>query len=90
MAGQELLGRGDEKMLFLMLISMAFASDDEDGKVVYKSKTEIDFEDLEIEGALQKPQSALVLERKKANFNPLIKLRISWEEEIAQSVDEIK
>lgn len=90
MVGQELLDRGDKKMLFLMLISMAFAGHDEDGKVVYKSKTEIDFEDLEIEGALQKPQSALVLERKKANFNPLIKLRISWEEEIAQSVDEIK
>lgn len=78
-------------MLFLfMMIKLAFAADDEEGRVVYKSKTEIDFEDLEIEGALQKPQSALVLERKKANFNPLIKLRTSWTEEISDSVDEIK
>jgi len=77
-------------MLFLVLINLAFAADDEEGRVVYKSKTEIDFEDLEIEGALQKPQSALVLERKKANFNPLIKLRTSWTEEISDSVDEIK
>lgn len=69
--------------------SQAQAADDEE-KVVYKSKTEIDFEDLEIEGVLQKPQSALVLERKKANFNPLIKLRTDWNDQIQESVDEIK
>ena len=45
---------------------------------------------LEIEGILQKPQSALVLERKKANFNPLIKLRTDWQDAMEQSVDEIK
>ena len=60
-------------MILLLLVSMALASDDverdaDGNRVVYKSKTEIDFEDLEIEGILQKPQSALVLERKKANF----------------------
>ena len=85
--------------LFLVIIMMltrgALAGDrverDENGdRVVYKSKTEIDFEDLEIEGVLQKPQSALVLERKKANFNPLIKLRTDWRDAIEESVDEIK
>lgn len=82
-------------MLLLLLAGIAWAGDDierdDDGKkVVYRSQTEIDFDDLEIEGVLQKPQSALVLERKKANFNPLIKLRTDWSEEITQSVDEIK
>lgn len=82
-------------MFLLLLVGLAWAGDDiewdDDGKrVVYKSKTEIDFEDLEIEGVLQKPQSALVLERKKANFNPLIKLRTDWKDEMDQSVDEIK
>lgn len=80
-------------MLFLiMFTSLAFAGDEEseDRNVIYKQKTEIDFEDLEIEGILQKPQSALVLERKKANFNPLIKLRTDWKDEMEQSVDEIK
>jgi len=76
----------------LLLATLAFAGDDEteDRKVVYKQKTEIDFEGLEVEGVLQKPQSALVLERKKASFNPLIKLRTDWKEEMDQSVDEIK
>ena len=84
------------KALILSLIFLpphsAHAEDDEesDKRVVYKSKTEIDFEGLEIEGILQKPQSALVLERKKANFNPLIKLRTDWNAEIDQSVDEVK
>jgi len=74
----------------LLLASIARGADDEDSKVVYKSKTEIDFEDLEIEGVLQKPQSALILDRKKASFNPLIKIRVDWKDEIEQSVDEIK
>lgn len=76
-------------IFWLMVAALAHAGDDEQ-KVVYKSKTEIDFEDLEIEGILQKPQSSLVLERKKANFNPLIKLRANFNEEIDQSVNEIK
>jgi hypothetical protein len=82
-----------KKILAVVAISLvgsrAWAGED-DEKVVYKSKTEIDFEDLEIEGILQKPQSALVLERKKANFNPLIKLRTDWNDAIQESVDEIK
>ena len=82
-------------MILLLLATMAHAGDnielDENGrKVVYKAATSIDFEDLEIEGVLQKPQSALVLERKKASFNPLIKLRTDWKDEMDQSVDEIK
>lgn len=81
--------------LLLLLVGFAQAADDvernEKGeRVVYKNKTEIDFEDLEIEGVLQKPQSALVLERKKAQFNPLIQLRLNFNPEIDQSVDDIK
>lgn len=81
--------------LLLLLVSFAQASDDvernEKGeRVVYKNKTEIDFEDLEIEGVLQKPQSALVLERKKAQFNPLIQLRTNFNAEMQESVDDIK
>jgi len=80
-------------LLAMMLLSKpVHATDDEGGgqKVVYKDKTEIDFEELEIEGILQKPQSALVLERKQASFNPLVKLRTDWNTEINQSVNEIK
>lgn len=77
-------------MSLALLSGHASAADDAEERVVYKQKTEIDFEDLEIEGILQKPQSALVLERKKANFNPLIKLRTDWADAMEQSVDEVK
>ena len=59
-------------------------------KVSYKQKTEIDFEGLDVSGELVKPQSALVLDRKKASFNPLIKLREDFNQEMEQSVDEVK
>jgi hypothetical protein len=72
-----------------MLSSTALAQED-DRKVVYKQKTEIDFEGLEVAGELVKPQGALLLDRKRANFNPLIRLRTDFNEEMAQSVDEIK
>lgn len=70
----------------------AFAQDEDPGdrKVTYKTKTEIDFEGLDVSGELVKPSSALVLDRKKAQFNPLIKLRTDFNAEMEQSVDEVK
>ena len=69
----------------------AFAQDDEgEPKVVYKERTEIDFEGVEVAGELVKPQGALLLDRKRANFNPLIKLRTDFDDEMEKSVDEVK
>lgn len=87
---------------FLSLVSLlalspaAFAQDDEGGgddadrKVKYKEKTEIDFEGLDVNGELVKPQGSLLSERKRASFNPLIRLRTDFNQEMAESVDEIK
>lgn len=72
--------------------STALAQDDDgdDRKVIYKQKTEIDFEGLDVTGELVKPQGALLLDRKRANFNPLIRLRTDFNVEMSESVDEIK
>ena len=43
--------------------------------VIYKEKTEIDFEAVDIEGQLRKPQGLLMQERAKAEFSPMIELR---------------
>jgi len=76
--------------MFLMLImNLAFAQD-EDRTVTYKKKTEIDFEGVDISGELVKPQGALLLDRKRASFNPLIKLRADFNPEMSASVTEIK
>ena len=77
-------------IIILSLLSTSAFAQDGDRKVVYKQKTEIDFEALNIDGELVKPQGALLLDRKKGSFNPLIKLRQDFNTEIEQSVDLIK
>jgi hypothetical protein len=79
-------------LLSISRISLAWADDEEvtDRKVTYRQKTEIDFEGLEVEGEIVKPSSALVLERKKADFNPLVKIRSDWTDLIDESIDEAK
>ena len=73
----------------LALPTFAFAQDEE-RTVKYKERTEIDFEGLDVSGELVKPQGALLLDRKRASFNPLIRLRTDFNQEMAESVDEIK
>ena len=79
-------------LLAILLFAPAHAGDEEEESrdVVYKQRTEIDFEGVEIQGQLVKPQGALVLDRKRASFNPLIKLRTDFDDEMNKSVDEIK
>lgn len=68
----------------------AFAQDDADRAVKYKERTEIDFEGVDVQGELVKPQGQLLLDRRKASFNPLIRLREDFNNEMKQSVDEVK
>ena len=72
----------------LMFATPALAQDDR--QVKYKERTEIDFEGVDVQGELVKPQGQLLLDRRKANFNPLIRLREDFNNEMKQSVDEVK
>ena len=66
------------------------ADDDSSRNVKYKARTEIDFEGVDVSGELVKPSGSLLLDRRKANFNPLIQLRMDFAQEMSQSVIEIK
>ena len=81
-------------VLFLMFSATVMADEPEEStlerRVVYKQRTEIDFEGIEIEGALVRPQGALILDRTAGSFNPLIRLRIDFEPELNNSVNYIK
>ena len=72
----------------LLLIGL-FAQADEP-KVVYKEKTEIDFEAVDIEGRNKKPRQTLITETNRVIFNSLINLRTEWVHEMEQSVNDIK
>ena len=80
------------KYLVLFLLSgIAYADETEkEPKVIYKERTEIDFEGVEVAGELVKPQGSLVLDRKRAQFNSMVKLRTNFDDEIDYSVDGIK
>ena len=80
------------KYLILFLLSgAAYANEDEpQPQVVYKQKTEIDFEGVEVDGSLVKPQGSLVLERKRAQFNSMVWIRANFDDEMEKTIQEIK
>ena len=74
-------------MFLYLLVGTLLA---QDKKIEYQKRTEIDFEALDIEGEMVKPQGSLLIERQKTKFNPLIELRTDWNHEMNNSVREIK
>jgi len=75
-------------MFIVILTSLAFSQ--EERSVTYQKETQIDFEALDIEGELIKPQGLIIQERVRAQFNPLIPLRTDWNTEMSDSVKHIK
>jgi hypothetical protein len=73
-------------MILLLLTLTSLADED----VTYKQRTEIDFEGVELSGELVKPQGSLILERRAAAFNPLIRIRKDFNVEIKESINNIK
>tara|TARA_Y100000389_G_C17052885_1_gene313625 strand:- start:72 stop:302 length:231 start_codon:yes stop_codon:yes gene_type:complete len=76
-------------MIIFLITALAFGQEN-DRQIRYQKETEIDFEALDVEGALVKPQGSLIVERDGANFNPLIELRMDWDKDMSRSVNLIK
>lgn len=78
----------------LLIGGTAFAQDEVDadsGRTIkYKERTEIDFEGVNVDGELVKPSGALLMEVKRSQFNPLIRMRENFDKEMRQSIDEVK
>ncbi|MFK7931300.1 MAG: hypothetical protein AB8H79_24165, partial [Myxococcota bacterium] len=75
---------------FVGVSTTAMAQDDSARSVKYKERTEIDFDGVDVSGELVKPQGSLLMDRKKAQFNPLIELRENFNAEMRESVNEVK
>ena len=76
-------------MIIFLITALGFGQET-DRQIRYQKETEIDFDELEIEGELIKPTGALIVERSGVKFNPLIELRTDWNREMSQSVNSIK
>jgi len=84
------------KKLFIALLFLspftAQAQDktDKSREIIYKQRTEIDFDSVDVNGELIKPAGALVISRKRAQFNPLIKLRQDFNPEIKRTIRQVQ
>ena len=71
----------------------AFAQEDtvvrEADRTEYKKKTIIDFSDVTIQGELTKPEGSYLLNRKKTNFQSLLKIRGNFLPELFNSIDNL-
>lgn len=75
------------------LLGLVFATEvfaqEEKADVVYKKRTVIDFSDVTITGELTRPEGSYIMNRKKAKFDTLIKVRENFLPELLRSVDNI-
>ena len=74
----------------MMLLILMLNLQAEEPKVVYKETTQIDFEAVDVEGAIKKPHGVLLTEQQRARFNPLVQLRLEWSQEITDSLKDIQ
>jgi hypothetical protein len=78
---------------FLVPVTPARAQEEkvvrEADKVVYRKKQVIDFSDVTIQGELTRPEGTYILNRKKAKFNLLIRVRETFLPEMLRSVDHL-
>lgn len=61
----------------------------EEDRTVYRKKTVIDFTDVAVEGDLTKPEGSYLLNRKKTDFQSLIKVRENFDPEMQKSADNL-
>lgn len=60
----------------------------EEDRVVVKKTTNVDFNDVELEGELINPEGGYVRSRPQSHFESLIKMRKDFNKELEESVDE--
>jgi hypothetical protein len=58
-------------------------------KVVIRKRTVIDFNDVTVEGELTKPEGSYLMNRNKARFQSLIRLRDNFNPELQKSADNL-
>ena len=82
--------------IFLLFSSLSIAivnepTSTEDSQITYKKEMTVDFEKgLEVDGQMIRPSGSTIRERTTAKFNPLVKLRVEFNQEMMDSANNIK
>ncbi len=58
-------------------------------KTVYRKKSVVDFNEVNVEGDLTKPEGSYVLNRRKTGFDSRIRVRADFSPELQKSVDHL-
>ncbi len=58
--------------------------------ITYAAETHVDFGELDVAAEIQRPDGKIVQVRRQAEFAPMIRLRVNFNEELAASVDMMK
>ena len=77
----------------LSIVSIAqvdTTTSDEESQVVYPAVQIIDIDSLDIEATAQKPEIKIIHERNRIQFGFLSQLRSNFDNEIAQTINDIK
>ena len=59
-------------------------------RVIYQAVNIVDFEERRVDASVEKPTLQYVSEFDLGRHKPLIQLRVSWDDELGRSVDEVK
>lgn len=79
-----------KKLLVILVVLAVSSSLLAEDRIVYKKKTVVDFEDVMLEGQIKKPTGSFLVDRTKARFNSLIKMKENFNKELVRSVDLLK
>lgn len=80
-------------LLFLSALALAQTPDLDsppEPVIQYAQRTEVEFGEHAIEVGILRPPNALVLERKRAAFNPMIRLRTDFADLMDQDVAQVR
>ena len=77
-------------LLFVLALTTSGFAQETKEKVVYQARTEIDFEGVDVEGELIKPEGSFVIDRQRARFTSMIRLRTNFNSEIRSSIQDIE
>lgn len=77
-------------LLSLTFVAPVALAQSGEPEVRYRKRTEIDFEDVSIDGELKKPHGAYLLDKRQSSFNPLIRLKEDFSQEMVDSVNQVR
>ena len=75
---------------FIWLSGSALAQEPESPRIQYQDVTEVDFDGVDVNATVDRPELSYVTDRPETTFNPLLRLRRNFTAEMNASVLEVR